>query len=127
MSWKDQYEHAAGQELQAYENQSIDALLRAVQQGQFGQYNMIWTALSDQATLDEAGWVLFGVLQQDKLDYLIRCNCAEALLELLERDDVLAILDEATNLSRGSAAQQTPYLHALRLELCSRIGEPPAH
>lgn len=55
MSRKGQYENEAGQELQAYKNQSVDELLQSIQQGQFGQYNMIWTALSEQATLEQAG------------------------------------------------------------------------
>lgn len=125
MSWKDQYESAAERESAAYEAMSVKTLLSHVQQGQYGQYHMIWSAVAEQATLKEAAWTLFDVLQHDKSDYLLRYNCAKALLELMGREDVMEIPDEVVNLSRGTPAMRLPYLTALQQELISRIGQPP--
>lgn len=123
MDWQEQYETAADREQQAYTNLSIAQLLDLIQQGHYGKYNQIWHVLADQATLTQAGWPLFNVLYQD-IDYLIRCNCAEALLELLGRTDVMSILQESVNLTAGTPAERGPYLKALEEELIRTIGKP---
>ncbi|GAB3508909.1 hypothetical protein GCM10027341_45330 [Spirosoma knui] len=121
MSWQEHYENAAQQESDAYDTLSVENLIDQIERGQYGRYNMIWSALVSRATLSQAGWTLFRVLLRDDVAYLIRCNCAEALLELLGRTDVLQTLDEAVNLTNGSPSQREPYLTALHQELTERL------
>ncbi len=125
MSWQDQYESAAERELQAYELLPVDILLNNVEQGQYGQYNMVWHAISDRASLSQAAIPLFRILQRNDVDYLIRCNCAEALLDLLgHNDDPLQHLQKAVDLTSGKPADRLPYLTALHEELAKRVEMP---
>ncbi|UFH57536.1 hypothetical protein [Spirosoma sp. KNUC1025] len=126
MSWQEDYEKAAQQEYDLYNAQSVAAILNRIERGEYGVYNMIWYTLAEEATLPQAGWTLFRVLQRDELDYLIRCNCAEALLQLLGRTDVMLILNEAVNLTSGTPAKRQPYLAVLQQELTERLGAKPA-
>jgi hypothetical protein len=123
MDWQEQYETAADREQQAYETQPIAQLLEQIKQRQYGSYNMIWSVLAERATLSEAGWPLFDVLHRD-IDYLIRCNCAEALLQLLGRTDVMDVLRESVNLTAGTPTDRGPYIKALEQELIHTIGKP---
>ncbi|MFD2572237.1 hypothetical protein ACFSUS_16465 [Spirosoma soli] len=122
MSWQEHYENAARNESNTYETVSVENLLAQVGQGQYGAYNMIWYALAERATVHQAGWVLFRVLLRNDVSYLIRCNCAEALLQLLGRTDVLQTLNEAIDLTNGSPTERQPYLTALQKELTARLG-----
>ena len=123
MSWKDQYENAADRERQEYDALAVDTLLEAVERGQYGQYHMIWYVLAERATLQQAASTLFRTLQRDEVDYLIRCNCAEALLSLLGHDnDPLQCLQDAVHLSSGPPAGRLPYLAAIRKEIAERTG-----
>lgn len=123
MSWQDQYENAADHERQEYDALTVDALLDAVERGQYGQYNMIWYVLAERATLQQAASTLFRTLQRDEVDYLIRCNCAETLLSLLGHDDdPLQCLQDAVNLSNGKPAERLPYLTAIKQEIAERSG-----
>ncbi|MBD2705860.1 hypothetical protein IC229_35005 [Spirosoma sp. BT702] len=124
--WQEQHERAAGKEQDRYGKLSVTDILHRVELGQYGEYNMIWHTLAEEAMLQQAGWTLFRVLQRDEVDYLIRCNCAEALLELLGRTDVLQTLNEAVNLTKGSPAERQPYLLALEGELTQQLGAKPA-
>lgn len=125
MDWQEKYENAAQHEKDAYNRSLVEALLAQVEQGAYGMYNMIWYALAGQATLEQAGWTLFSVLRRNEVDYLIRCNCAETLLQLLGRTDVLKALTEAVNLTNGSPTKRQPYLTALQQELTERLGQKP--
>lgn len=121
MDWKEQYEASADKERDRYDQQPVTVLLEQVSMGQYGDYNTLWRSLAERATLQEAALPLFSVLQNDSLDFLIRCNCAEALLHLLGREDGLTILEEAVNLSRGTVAMRHPYLMTLQHEINTRL------
>ncbi|WP_420149062.1 hypothetical protein [Spirosoma sp.] len=120
--WREQYEQAAGKEHNRYTTLSVADMLQRIDQGVYGEYNMIWRTLAEEATLQQAGWTMFRVLQRNEVDYLIRCNCAEALLELLGRTDVMQTLDEAVKLTSGTLVERRPYLTALQQELTERLG-----
>lgn len=124
MSWQDQYEAAADRERQAYQNEPLNSLLTAVDRGNYGQYNMIWPVIAEQATLQQAAGSLFRVLERTEVDYLIRCNCAETLLELLnpDDDDILQRLQDAVDLTSGTPAECVPHLAALKQKLRERLG-----
>jgi hypothetical protein len=49
----------------------------------FGEYHTIWRVLAERATLEQAGWLLFSILESD-VDYLHRYNGAAALLQMLD-------------------------------------------
>lgn len=121
MDWKEQYEKAADKERDQYDYQSVADLLAQIRTKQFGDYNTLWLSLAERATLAEAAPTLLTVLQDNSLDFLVRCHAAEALLRLLGRADELALLEEAVNLSRGTAAMQQPYLSVLQQELAERL------
>ncbi|GAB3704959.1 hypothetical protein GCM10027592_36880 [Spirosoma flavus] len=120
--WREQYEQAAGNEKDRYATLAVTDLLQRIERGDYGDYNMIWHTLAEEATLQQAGWTMFRVLQRDAVDYLIRCNCAEALLELLGRTDVMQILDEAVKLTSGTPPERLPHLKALEQEITERLG-----
>ncbi|CCG99661.1 hypothetical protein FAES_1651 [Fibrella aestuarina BUZ 2] len=121
MSWQDQYEQAAQRERTGFDELPVDTLLRYVEAGQYGDYYGLWHSVAQRATLQQAGWVLFRVLQREELAFLVRCTCAEALLRLLGRTDELALLNEAVNLSSGTMAMHEPYRLALQHELANRL------
>ncbi|GAB2596018.1 hypothetical protein [Spirosoma areae] len=121
MDWQEEYEKAADYEKRAYEALPVDSLIEQISQGQFGTYNMIWRVLAQRATVQQVGWPFFQVLDSDA-EYLIRCNCAEALLTLLGREGVMAILREAAALTYGPLAGRMTQVSALKRELSQLLG-----
>ena len=117
MSWQDQWEDAAATERAAYEAMAPDALLERVRDGRLGNYSQIWEVVAGRATLAQAGWVLFDVLERD-IDYLHRMPCAEALLNLME-------CEEFTPADLGGTHQEVSgNLCDLKKMLRERIGPP---
>jgi len=80
--FQQQYEDDAGREFAALSALPVAKLLDRVRAGKFGDfYHQLWPAIASKATLAEAGWVLFDVLES-KADYLHRYHCAAALIKL---------------------------------------------
>ncbi len=123
MDWQEQYEKAADAEGASYSEMPLEQVLQLVKQGSYGDYYSIWRDVEDRATLDQAGWLLYEVLHHD-IDYLIRCNAAEALLTLLGCTDVMANLDRAVVLTAHTVEERRPHLTALKQELEEKIGTP---
>lgn len=96
----------------------VEQLLDRIRKGLFGQYYNIWRAVGRRSTLEDAGWVLFEVLESD-VDYLYRYHCAAALLKLLG-DVALAPVDLSGN---HSAVEGN--ISSVRSILEGRIGPPP--
>lgn len=120
MDWQEEHENAADKERQYYDELPVEQLLKLVSDGQYGNYDTIWHSLAERATLQQAAWVLFAVLNTDE-EYLIRCNCAEALLYLLGRADVMQVLDESVALSAGTPHERAPHLAALKQEILQKL------
>lgn len=88
--WKQQYEHAADEELDRYTRRSLADLLLDIRSGSTGEYSTIWEAVARKATPQEAGWVLYDVLNSDR-PYLERYHCAKALLRILGCNEFEAV------------------------------------
>jgi hypothetical protein len=115
MNWRERYEIEAASELAEYEQKSLDVLFNQIRSRQYGRYFSLWRAIASRAQLEQAGWLLFEVLQTES-DYLQRYHCAGALLSLmgLNRTD-------AVNYSADSA-DRFKNLHDLKVALSDRIG-----
>lgn len=120
MDWQEEYENAADKERQYYDELPVEHLLSLVSDGQYGNYNTIWHSLEERATLKQAAWVLFVVLNTDE-EYLTRCNCAEALLYLLGREDVMQVLAESVALSANTPDERAPHIAALKQEILQQL------
>lgn len=81
--WHDLWEEHADAERQSQDRRPVSSLLEAVRQRKFGDYYTLWYAIAAKATLVEAGWTLFAVLESPDIDYLHRYHCAAALLQLI--------------------------------------------
>jgi hypothetical protein len=123
MDWQEQYENAADAEGDSYSDMPLKQVLYLIKQGCYGEYYSIWRDVEERATLAEAGWLLYEVLHRD-IDYLIRCNAAEALLTLLDCTDVMENLDRAVTLTAYTVEERAPHLTALKQELEEKIGPP---
>ncbi len=123
MNWQEQYENAADSEGDSYSEMPLEQVLHQIKQGSYGDYYSIWRDVENRATLAEAGWLLYEVLHRD-IDYLIRCNAAEALLTLLGCTDVMENLDRAVALTAHTVEERAPNLTALKQELEEKIGPP---
>jgi hypothetical protein len=82
-NWRDRWDAEAQHELERCRDLPVARLLELVQARQFGEYYTIWTAIAERATLPDAGWRLFSLLESDA-DYHQRYHCARALLRLLD-------------------------------------------
>ena len=80
--WRDQWEQHGDREREKLDRMSGGELCARVEAGQWGDYYQIWPALATRATLAEAGWILFAVIESAS-DMLPRYHAATALLELL--------------------------------------------
>jgi hypothetical protein len=89
--FQERWEANSKAERARYDAMPVAELLTRVECGDFGDYYNIWRALADRATLREAGWILFSVLESD-LDYLHRYHCAAALLKLVGMNPERAVL-----------------------------------
>lgn len=83
MSWQEEWERAANEELAWTRQQPVDELLARLKHRAFGGYLVLPDVIAEKATLAQAGWPLFEVLMDDSLDYLHRYHCAEALIKLM--------------------------------------------
>jgi hypothetical protein len=117
--WKEQWEDAATDERERLSTTEVEKLLRDVRAGNYGNYYMIWYAIADNATLEQAGWILYNVLTAD-IDYLYRYHAAAALIQLLGDTHF-----QAVDLSGNPINIQT-HLPKVREMLVQRIGAPPA-
>lgn len=68
-NWQDLWEKYAAEEKRLMEDRPVKELLSDVAEGRFGNYFTIWCAIADRASLREAGWILYGVLESGA-DYL---------------------------------------------------------
>ncbi len=117
MHWKDLWEKYSAEETARMEAMSASRLLDDIRAGHFGNYYSIWRVVGRKATLEEAGWTLYEVLETD-IDYLYRYHCAAALLKLMGMDDL-----QPVDLS-GSHSAVKDNLRMVRSALEGRIGPP---
>jgi hypothetical protein len=115
-NWQEAWEAEARGELDALRARPTSELLELVRAGRFGGYFVLWDAIAERSTLDEAGWPLFTVLASDA-DYLDRYHCADALLKLLGGETW-----EPVQLTAGDEQVRQANLAQLRAELERRIG-----
>jgi hypothetical protein len=80
-NYQQQWENAAAAEFERLSSLPLAALISQVRASDFGNYYQLWRAISSKATLQEAGWVLFDVLDSN-VDYLCRYHSAAALINI---------------------------------------------
>ncbi|MBN2609657.1 MAG: hypothetical protein JXA64_11125 [Candidatus Fermentibacteraceae bacterium] len=117
MHWKDLWEKYSAEETARMEAMPAGRLLQDIRAGHFGDYYGIWRVVGSKASLEEAGWTLFEVLETD-IDYLYRYHCAAALLKLMGMDDL-----QPVDLSGNHSAVQDN-IRMVRCALERRIGPP---
>jgi hypothetical protein len=117
--FQERWEAGAKAELARYSALPAPELLTRGESRQLGDYYMIWPALAERATLHEAGWILFRVLQSD-LDYFNRYHCATALLSLVGIDDPS---EWAAHYSAHEVHDVARNLDRLRELITERIGD----
>ncbi len=113
------WEAGARAELESYTAMPVAELLTRIEEGRLGHYYMIWPALADRATLHEAGWILFRLLESD-LDYFNRYHCAAALLRLAGIEDES---EEPAHYSAHEVHDVDRNLRRLRNRIAERIGD----
>jgi hypothetical protein len=116
--WKQKWEAYASEELRRMQGQPVESLLAAIRRHAFGEYHTIGRAVAERATLAEAGWTLYDVLES-QVDYLPRYHCAAALLRLLNEQTLAAV-----DLS-GGEFRTCQNLPLVRAQLEARIGPHP--
>ncbi len=79
--WRDKWEQDATAERRRQDKTPVAQLLADIQHKKFGEHYGIWYSVGERATLQQAGWILFNILQSD-VDYLHRYHCAAALIKL---------------------------------------------
>jgi hypothetical protein len=84
-NWQDLWEKHAAEERRRMECRPVRELLSEVARGLFGDYYTVWYVIAERASLCEAAWILYGVLESGA-DYLHRYHCARALLTLMHYD-----------------------------------------
>jgi hypothetical protein len=106
--WREQWEDAAGAELEELRALPLDELQHRIAKRRLGSYYMIWDAIAAKRDLAAVGWQLFDFLGSSA-DYLNRYHCARALLALLDcRDfDPADLSAEQRNPRQNLAAVQT--------------------
>ena len=80
------WEEAAKREREAFDQLDVLDLLEMLRRRQFGQYYCIWYSIAARSTLKEAGWALLEVLERRSIDSMYRCNCASALIALMQTE-----------------------------------------
>ena len=120
--FEEHWADAAEAERARFDAMPVADLLDRVEKRRLGDYYTIWGALGDRATLEEAGWILFRVLES-RLDYLHKHHCAAALLKLIGMDRAP---DQAVRYSGRDAYDVTRNLQRLREIIATRIGEERA-
>lgn len=83
-TWQNRWEEAAKKERKDLDQLSVPDLLEMLRRRQFGQYYSIWQSIAARSTLKEAGWALIEVLERRSIDSMYRCNCASALIALMQ-------------------------------------------
>jgi hypothetical protein len=117
--FQERWEAGAKAELAHYAALPVSELLIRIEAGRLGDYYMIWLALAERTTLDEAGWLLFRVLESD-LDYFNRYHCATALLTLMGIEDPA---ESAAHYSAHEVHDVATNLNRLRDLIAERIGD----
>jgi len=88
--WRDEWDDHAEHDRQAMDLIPVDHLLDYICSGQFGNYYVIWYSIAERATLEQAGWILFDILNTN-IDYLYRYHCAAALLWMLKSTEITPV------------------------------------
>jgi len=88
--WKTVWEDNADNERKTYNSMEVGEVLRMVKEGHYGDYYSIWYSISERATLEQAGYVLLEVLHRD-IRYLLRANCAGALIRLMNEKQIRGV------------------------------------
>ena len=88
--WKTVWEEYADGEKKSYDSMAVEEVLLKVTEGHYGSYYSIWYSISERATLEQAGHILLDVLHGDSR-YLIRANCAGALLRLMNEEVIRGV------------------------------------
>lgn len=115
MDWRERYEIEAASELATFDQEPVYELLDRVANRMYGKYFSLWRSIAQRAELEQAGWLLFEVLQTEP-EYLQRYHCAAALLTLMGLDRT-----DAVRYSADSADRHTN-LDDLETALSDRIG-----
>jgi hypothetical protein len=79
--FQERWEIEAGKESDSYMALSTADLTHRIQHGEYGQYFTIWPAVAAKCDLSAVVDKMLEILRSD-LDYLIRYNCAEALISM---------------------------------------------
>jgi len=116
--FQERWEARAKAELANYAAMPVAELLARIEARELGDYYMIWPALAERATLAEAGWILFRMLESD-LDYYHRYHCAAALLRLAGIEDAR---EEPAHYSAEEVHDVAGNLRRLRHLIAERIG-----
>jgi len=114
--WRDEWDRHATAENDGMDHLPIAWLVERVRRGEYGDYHTIWHALARRASLHEAGWALFAVLERP-IDYLHRYHAASALLELLGNTSLPVVA-----LSSGPPEKIAPRLREVAALLEAKIG-----
>lgn len=115
--WRDTWEQHAEGERRELAVEPVSQLLERLRAGYYGGYYSIWDTVAERSTLEEAGWLLFSVLESGA-EYLDRYRCAEALLRLLKSRKWKAV-ELSAEWGRG---QSLPQIEEL---LTQRVGPRP--
>lgn len=88
--WKTAWEDAADAEQKRLDSMAVEDLLEMVKNGDYGSFYGIWSSIANRATVEQAGFILLEVLHGDSW-YTLRANCAQALLKLMNEDEIRAV------------------------------------
>jgi hypothetical protein len=119
MAWRERYEIEAASAQAMFDQKPVDELLDRAANRMYGKYFSIWRSIAERAELEQAGWLMFEVLQTEQ-DYLTRYHCAAALLALMGLDRADAVRHSADSADRHNN------LLDLETELSGRIGQSRA-
>ena len=65
-------------------------IIEMVKNGDYGSFYGIWSSIANRATVQQAGFILLEVLHGDSW-YTLRANCAQALLKLMNEDEIRTV------------------------------------
>ncbi|MCK5034630.1 MAG: hypothetical protein KAS73_01970 [Candidatus Sabulitectum sp.] len=88
--WKTAWEDAADAEQKKLDSTDVEILLEMVKNGDYGSFYGIWSSIANRATVQQAGFILLEVLHGDSW-YTLRANCAQALLKLMNEDEIRTV------------------------------------
>lgn len=88
--WKTIWEDNADLERKLFDSTAVEELLEMVKAGDYGSYYSIWSSIADRATLRQAGRSFLDVLYGDE-NYILRANCAQALMTLMNEEDIRGV------------------------------------